>query len=110
MASALGQPDGAFPFREASGEPPRERSEEDEDDDELDRLVDRVLEEALLEHGLLQVGARLLERRDEEVRTTAGHAAEEDRRDRRRDQRRDHAADRAGDDDVRHAEISLPEE
>src|SRR5258706_2378034 len=110
MTSVLGEPDRALSLWEAGGESTRKRSEQDEYDDELDRLVDRVLQEPLLEHGGLEVRSSLLERRDKQVGAAAGHAAEEDRRDGRGDQRRGDSADRARDDDVGHAEVTLSEQ
>jgi len=50
----LREPDGGLALREAGDEPAAEGAEDREDDEERERLVDRVLEEALLENRLLE--------------------------------------------------------
>ena len=80
------------------------------DDEELEGLVDRVLEQALLQHRGLEIGPGLLERGHEEIRAGPGHAAEHDGRDRGRDDRRDDADDQPRDGDVGDPDIATDEE
>src|SRR6185503_3691049 len=93
-------------LREASDEAAAEGTEDREYDEVGHRLVDRVGQETLFEHGGPEVIAGPLERGDKEIRAGARHAAEDDGRDRERDQCRHDPANEARDEDIGRAEVA----